>query len=79
MRKPKSKIPDMSYNTNNLTYQQAFEKLQSLVAEIEQDQVALDELSLKVEEAKHLLEFCSTKLRGIQEQVRKASGEEWIE
>lgn len=64
---------------NSITYQQAFDSLQKLVAEIEEEKIPLDQLSEKVEQAKSLVDVCTKRLRGIEEEVRKVSGEDWTE
>jgi exodeoxyribonuclease VII small subunit len=64
---------------NTKTFQEAFDSLRKLVEEIEQEQVSLDQLTEKVEQAKILSDFCSKKLRGIEDEVRKKSGDDWPE
>ena len=53
----------------DLTYSQAFEELEKLVAEIEDDGIQLDVLAVKVKEAKELISFCEKKLRVIEQDV----------
>ena len=62
---------------NLMTYQQAFDSLQKLVGEIEQEKIPLDKLADKVEEAKSLVDLCTQRLRGIEKDVKKVSGEDW--
>lgn len=62
---------------NNPGYQETFDSLQKLVNEIEQDQIPLDQLAEKVQQAKSLVDLCNQKLRGIELGVKKASGEDW--
>ena len=64
---------------NTKTFQEAFDSLRELVDEIEQDQISLDQLTEKVEQAKMLSDFCSKKLRGIEDEVRAKSGDDWPE
>lgn len=45
------------------TYDAALEELQQIVAEIESDEISIDELSKKVKRAAELLTFCQEKLR----------------
>ncbi len=54
---------------SNLSYEQALEKLQNIVDEIEQGNISIDQLSEKVKEAKALFEFCITKLTTIEKDV----------
>jgi len=61
---------------NELTYEKAHYSLQKLVTEIEQGDVPLDLLAGKVKEAKDLVEFCTNRLRNIESDVKKISGDE---
>lgn len=45
-----------------LTYEQAVEQLEDIVAAFEQNTLNLDQLSDKLKEAKELLAFCKDKL-----------------
>ena len=60
----------------DLTYSQAFEELEKLVAEIEDDGIQLDVLATKVKEAKELISFCEKKLRVIEKDVTKGMSDE---
>lgn len=50
-------------------YTEAFEELQSIVTEIEQGEISVDELSEKVKRAALLIRICKTKLRTTEEDV----------
>lgn len=50
-------------------YTEAFEELQSIVTEIEQGEISVDELSEKVKRAAMLIRICKTKLRTTEEDV----------
>jgi exodeoxyribonuclease VII small subunit len=52
-----------------LTYQKAFEELQTIVNEIERGETNVDELAVKVERASILLRFCQEKITHTREQV----------
>ena len=54
---------------NNLTYEQAINKLEKIVSEIEKNNLTVDILSEKIKLARKLLEFCSEKLTQIEEDV----------
>ena len=54
-----------------LTYNEAFDKLEAIVEEIEDDTILLDTLNNKVKEAKVLISYCENKLRGIEIEVNK--------
>lgn len=51
--------------TNNLTFDSAYLELKKLVAEIEDDEMQLDTLAAKVNDANHLIKFCENALRTI--------------
>ncbi|MCS6934616.1 MAG: exodeoxyribonuclease VII small subunit [Chitinophagales bacterium] len=56
----------------NLTFSKAYSALSKLVEQIEDDKIQLDVLADKVKQAKELIDFCETKLRIIDEEVRTA-------
>ncbi len=62
-----------------ITYQAAFEELQALVQDIENGEISVDELSLKVKRAAELIKICKGKLTSTEEDVNeilKELGEE---
>jgi exodeoxyribonuclease VII small subunit len=56
----------------NLTYSKAYTDLSKLVDQIEGDKIQLDTLAEKVKQAKELIDFCETKLRTIDKDVKTA-------
>jgi exodeoxyribonuclease VII small subunit len=54
---------------NELTYQQAQQKLEEIVAQMENNEIDLETLSNKLIEAKNLVKLCETKLRKIEENI----------
>lgn len=54
-----------------LTFEEAFGKLTSLVAEIEDDDIKLDTLAEKVDTANDLILYCEAKLRNIKDETEK--------
>ena len=52
-------------------YTDAFHELQTIVAEIENGQISVDELSQKVKRASQLIKFCKMKLATTEEDVNK--------
>jgi exodeoxyribonuclease VII small subunit len=56
----------------NLTYNKAYNDLSKLVDQIEDDKIQLDTLADKVKQAKELIDFCETKLRTIDKDVKVA-------
>jgi len=55
----------------NITYAEAFEELQSIVSEIEQGEISVDELSEKVKQATQLIKICRVRLTTTEEDVTK--------
>ena len=53
------------------TYTDAFVELQALVAEIEEGQISIDDLSEKVKRATVLIAICKNKLKDTEEDVSK--------
>ena len=54
---------------STVNYTEAFEELQSIVTEIEQGEISVDELSEKVKRAALLIRICKTKLNTTEEDV----------
>lgn len=54
-----------------LTYQQAFEELEQITADIESEEVSVDDLAKKVKRAADLLEICNAKLKVTESEVNK--------
>ena len=52
-----------------LTYNTAFTLLQQLVRQIENEDIQLDTLAAKVQEANELIRFCEAKLRTIENDI----------
>jgi exodeoxyribonuclease VII small subunit len=52
-------------------YTQAFEELQTIVAEIEDGAISVDKLSEKVKRAALLIKICKNKLSATEEDVNK--------
>jgi exodeoxyribonuclease VII small subunit len=57
---------------SEITYTEAYSKLEKLVAEIESDDIQLDTLAGKVKQANELIVFCEEKLRTIEKEVGKS-------
>lgn len=53
----------------NLTYEKAIKELQETVAQLQEDEIGIDELSAKVKRAAELIEFCREKLRSTEEEI----------
>lgn len=57
------------------TYDSALTELQSIIAEIEGEEISVDELSKKVKKAAELLKFCQQKLRQTESDVNEILGQ----
>lgn len=55
----------------NMTYEEAMQRLESIVSGFEQNHVALDTLTEQLAEAQELLRFCNDKLQKAQADVKK--------
>lgn len=51
---------------NELTYSEAFSKLEIIVEQLEEGNIQLDKLSMKVKQASELITICEVKLRKIE-------------
>lgn len=54
-----------------MSYRQATEQLEEIVAQIENGELGIDELSQKVEEAAELVKMCKDKLRRTDADIEK--------
>lgn len=77
MKEKSAKLRKMAKEKTNpaeegkLNYQEAFEELQQLVQEIENGEISVDELSLKVKRAAELIQVCKRKLTSTEEDVNE--------
>jgi exodeoxyribonuclease VII small subunit len=53
-----------------ITYSQAQQKLEEILAQMENNEIDLETLSVKLIEAKELVKLCETKLRNIEEVLK---------
>jgi exodeoxyribonuclease VII small subunit len=56
---------------DKINYTDAFQELQTIVAEIEKGEISVDELSEKVKRASQLIKVCKLKLTTTEEDVNK--------
>ncbi len=56
-----------------LTYSEAYAKLEDLVEQLEDGGIQLDQLAEKVKQANELIVICENKLRGIEIEIKEAS------
>ncbi len=55
--------------SEEITYTEAFEELQQIVSDIEDGEISVDELSLKVKRASELIKICKQKLTSTENNV----------
>lgn len=58
-----------------ITYSQALSELEKIVGEIESEKIEVDLLAEKVKRASHLIKICRSRLKGTEEEVKKALAE----
>ena len=56
----------------DLNYQQALERIEVILAQLEEGKKSVDELSELVKEATELVSFCKKKLKSTEEEIQKA-------
>lgn len=56
---------------SEINYTKAFEELQHIVAEMENGQISVDELAIKVRRASELIKICKSKLSETEGDVQK--------
>jgi len=61
----------MNKMEKELNYTVAFEELQNIVADIEEGEISVDELSIKVKRAAELIKICKNKLTSTEEDVNQ--------
>jgi exodeoxyribonuclease VII small subunit len=57
--------------SQEITYSQAQQKLEEMVAQMENNEIDLETLSQKLIEAKALVKLCEVKLRNIEDSIEK--------
>lgn len=60
--------------SKKLTYSSALEELENIIQEIEDEEISIDDLSIKVKRASALLKFCKEKLRSTEEDINAILG-----
>ena len=53
------------------TYSQAMERLEKIVSQIDNNELEIDELAVKITEANEIIAFCSDKLTKADREVQK--------
>lgn len=54
-----------------MTYENALKELQTIVAAIENEEVSIDELTVKVKRAGELIQYCKEKLRQVEKEIEE--------
>jgi exodeoxyribonuclease VII small subunit len=54
-----------------INYTEAFDELQQIVGDIEEGEITVDELSIKVKRASELIKICKNKLTSTEEDVNQ--------
>ena len=57
--------------SNKISYDKAFEELQTIVKDMEEGEIGVDELSIKVKRASELIKICKEKLHSTEEDVNE--------
>lgn len=57
--------------SKELKYDEAFSELQQIVADLEDGEISVDDLSLKIKRASELIQLCKKKLTTTEEDVTK--------
>lgn len=54
-----------------MTYERAYEELEAIMQELQEDKISVDELTTKVKRAAELITFCNDMLRSTEAEVNK--------
>ncbi len=54
-----------------IKYKEAFDEIEAIIAEIEDETIDIDELASKVKRASELIKFCRSKLMKTEKEVKK--------
>ncbi|MGJ8661262.1 MAG: exodeoxyribonuclease VII small subunit [Bacteroidota bacterium] len=57
--------------SKEISYDKAFDELQQIVSDMEEGEIGVDELSIKVKRASELIKICKEKLSSTEEDVSK--------
>ena len=56
---------------NKMTYDEAKLQLESILNDLQENQLGIDELSMRIKEAVELVDFCKKKLHSVEIEVEK--------
>lgn len=54
-----------------MTYEKAYEELEGIMLELQEDRISVDDLTVKVKRAAELITFCNEMLRSTESEVNK--------
>lgn len=54
-----------------MSYEQAYEELEAIMQDLQEDKISVDELTVKVKRAAELITFCNSMLRSTEAEVNK--------
>jgi exodeoxyribonuclease VII small subunit len=54
-----------------MTYEKAYEELEAIMHDLQEDKISVDELTAKVKRAAELITFCNDMLRSTEAEVNK--------
>jgi exodeoxyribonuclease VII small subunit len=54
-----------------MTYEKAYEELEDIMQDLQEDKISVDELTAKVKRAAELITFCNDMLRSTEAEVNK--------
>jgi len=57
--------------STKISYQEAYDELQEIVGDIEDGEISVDELGIKVKRASELIKICQSKLKSTEEDVKE--------
>lgn len=61
----------MNMTKKTLKYSEAISEIEEIVAQIESNELDVDELTVKIKRVSDLIKFCRAKLRSTEEEVQK--------
>lgn len=59
-----------------MKYEEAIEKLEQLACQLEQNQLPIDQIALRLREAQQLVAFCKQELLSVDEEIKKILSED---
>lgn len=65
----------MNTTKKTLKYSEAIAEIEEIVAQIESNELDVDELTVKIKRVSELIKFCRAKLRSTEEEVQKIMGD----